>query len=476
MTVTSAAGPRFGVRAPAMSVQLGLSQDEQTALVRQGARVSRHDQLVLVHWPDALVVVEGTRIVDLLDGGREAHRADFPVSHFADSLLVPGFVDAHLHFPQTRVIGSASGPLLPWLAQTVFPEEARFSDVAYARQVAHAFVDAAVRVGTTTMFAYSSSSIAATQVLFEVLAERGIRGRAGLTLMDQDCPEALRVTAAEAIRGMTSLAKAWSGHDNGRLDVVVTPRFVLSCSDALMRSAAEFALAHGLWVQTHVAENRDECAAVMARYPQARSYLDVYQQLGLLHERTLLAHAVHFDHSDWRLCAERGARVAHCPDSNFFLGSGCMRWASAHEAGVPLALGSDIAAGRSFDMRRVASSAFDASLLSGHRLNPVDLFATMTLMGAHAIGLGGETGSLEVGKHADMVLLGRSRFPHSEPPLLPEGLVASLIFGSDQWPVTRVWAGGRPLSVLQSPTQAVGMMGGNAALSQAGTGRFGGAC
>jgi guanine deaminase len=350
---------------------------------------------------DALLVVEGGRFarVEPFHGGA----ASGPVHDLRPAVLVPGFVDTHAHFPQARVVGSAGAPLLEWLADTVFPEEARFRDEAYARTVAAELTARLAAAGTTTACLYSSSDERATALLFEALAASGLRAVAGLTLMDQRCPEALRVPRAEALAACERLASAWHGHDGGRLSFAITPRFALSCSRALMEDAARLAEERALPVQTHLAESPAEGAAVLAEHAIAADYLGVYERVGLVGPRTIFAHAIHLSGDEWDRLAARGAAVAHCPDSNFFLGSGRMRLEEARARGVRVGLGSDVAAGRSFDLRRAMAYAYDNALCVGHRVRAAELFVMATLGGARALGLDARIGSLEAGKEADFL-------------------------------------------------------------------------
>lgn len=351
---------------------------------------------------DAVIVVEDGHITSVSPWESAPPR---PVHDLRPAVLVPGFVDTHVHFPQTRVIGHAGAPLLEWLEGTIFPEEARFAEAAYARAVAAELVAALAAAGTTTASVYSTSGESATHILFEALAASGLRALAGLTLMDEDCPAPLRVPRAEAMASCARLAARWHGHDGGRLGFVVTPRFALSASRALMEDAARFAADRALLVQTHLSEQPAEGAAVLAKHPFAADYLGVYEAVGLLGSRTLFAHAIHLSASEWDRIAASGARVAHCPDSNFFLGSGRMSLAAARARGVPVGLGSDVAAGRSFDMRRAMAHAYDNALCLGDRVSAEELFTMATLGGARALGLDAVTGSLEAGKEADFVAL-----------------------------------------------------------------------
>lgn len=382
-----------------------------------------------------IVVGEGGRIESVspyLPGATTG-----PLLDVRPAVMTPGFVDAHVHFPQTRIVGSASGPLLRWLEASVFPEESRFRDERYAREVAREFVGRLLSFGTTTTVAFSSSSHRATHVLFEELEASGLRAIAGLTLMDQACPEALRVERGEAIAACEELTHRWHGKDGGRLEFAVTPRFALSCSRTLLEDAGRLAARHGLLVQTHIAENPHEGEATLEAHPYASDYLDVYDRAGLLGPRTLLAHAIHLSVSEWDRLAERRARIAHCPDSNFFLGSGRMRLALAKERGIPVALGSDIGAGRSFDVRRAVASAYDNALCAGAAVPPEELLTMATLGAAEALGLAARIGSLEPGKEADLVTV-------ELPPYVErrEDVVAHVAFGSDVAAVSRVYVRG----------------------------------
>jgi len=353
-------------------------------------------------------------------------------------LIVPGFIDVHLHYPQTRVIGSASGPLLDWLSHTIFPEEERFGDEVYARRVADEFVDHCLAVGTTTVSAFSSSDPRATEILFETLAQRGLRAFAGLTLMDQNCPEALAVPVDVAMAECRRLVTRFHGFDGGRLRFSVTPRFALSCSREMLSAAGALANELDLMVQTHIAENAREGEETLAAHPYARDYLGVYEAAGLLGPRTLLAHAIHLSSAEWDRLAASGARVAHCPDSNLFLNSGRMRLDQARKRGVAVGLASDVAAGRSFDLRRATAYAYDNAQLAGFQVTPEVLFELATLGGAKALGLSDSVGSLEQGKQADFAVLERPPYEDGI-----KGALRAATLGSALAPVVSTYIRGR---------------------------------
>ena len=382
---------------------------------------------------DAHLVVRGSRIESV--GGP---RPEGTLTHdLRGHLIIPGLVDAHVHYPQTRVVGSASGPLLPWLEHTVFPEEARFAEESYATTVAMEFCRAVVARGTTTVGAYASSSLVGARALFEALDASGLRAVAGPVLMDQNCPAELRVAEEPAIAALDALL-AEVHRPQGRLSLAVIPRFAISCSMKLLRRAAEFAERHDLAVMTHVAENHDEGRETLRLHSVAEDYLGVYEHAGLVGPRTLLAHAIHLSASEWDRVAERGAKIAHCPDSNFFLGSGSMPLGEVDRRDVTVGLGTDVAAGRSFDLRRTVGHAHDAALITGASAPPERLFRMATLGGAQALGLGDVTGSLEPGKAADFAVL---RLPPHEPS--EQDALRYATFAADLAPVVRVAVDGR---------------------------------
>lgn len=389
---------------------------------------------------DALVVFDGHGRISSVGPFSEDAAKDLEVRDVRPWLISPGFVDAHLHYPQIRVIGSASGPLMPWLERTVFPEEARFVHDEHARTVASELVQRLLSMGTTTAVLFSSSSPSATNILFETLAFSGLRAIAGLTLMDQHCPEAVCVSADEALAAARRLTEAYHGYDDGRLAFAITPRFAPTCSRDLLERSAELAREKNLYVQTHISENADEVHAALDVHPWAKDYLDVYEKTGLLGSRSLLAHAIHLSPSEWDRIRQNDARIVHCPDSNFFLGSGRHPLSEPQKRGIPVALGTDVAAGRTFDVRRIMSSAYDNALCLNHRVSPDELFRLGTLGGAEALGLEASIGSLEMGKDADISVI--------ELPPYVEGVsdvLSRIVFSSDTTIVREVYVRGKRL-------------------------------
>ena len=409
------------------------------ALALRGTLLSPHAAGGTLFEADGLLLVDAEGTIRYA-GPFRAAKYRGPVDDVRPNLITPGFIDAHAHFPQTRIIGCATGPLLDWLANSVFPEEARFTRAAYAKTVAAELVGRLAQAGTTTVALFSSSSPSATATCFSALAEAGLRGIVGLTWMERIGPPALRITTKAAVAASERLIRRWHGFDHDRLRFAVTPRFALSCSRSMLRAAGDLAGAHDLPVQTHIAENDHEGVATLKAHPYASSYLDVYDQAGLLGPRTILAHAIHLTRRDFNRIGETDSTIAHCPDSNFFLGSGRMRLKPPLSLGIRVGLGSDVAAGRSFSMRRAMASAYDNALAVGHPVALPELLRLATFGGAEVLGCAATTGSLEVGKEADVVVVPQRR---ATPTL--DAALAGLIFDTDETHVARCYVRGRRL-------------------------------
>jgi len=380
---------------------------------------------------DALVVIGGTgRIVDVRPPDGTPVDADL-----RPGVLTPGFVDAHLHYPQVRMVGAATGPLLDWLEGEIFPEEARFADPEHAATIAEVFCRALAAAGTTLAVVYGSVHPEATDLLFQALDRAGLRAIAGPVLMDAHCPEELQLPPERALPALEALADRWHGHD-GRLQVAVIPRFALSCSEAMLAGAGRLSRERGLLATAHLAENPEECALARERFGMP-DYLSIYERAGLVHERSLFAHCVHLSDSEWDRFAGAGARVAHCPDSNCFLGSGHMPIQAVEQRGIRLGVGTDVAAGRTFRVPRLLSSAYDNSVAVGTPVDPRRLLWWGTRGGALALG---ETrvGSIERGMSADLVWSDLPEWVDNE-----HCALAWLLFDHDAPRPHRTWVRGR---------------------------------
>ncbi|HWS74388.1 MAG TPA: guanine deaminase [Quisquiliibacterium sp.] len=354
---------------------------------------------------DGLLVVADGRIVDLGEHAAAAARhPGLDVTDWRGLTLAPGFVDIHVHYPQLDLIGSAADGLLPWLERRTFPLESRFSDPAVASETAAFFLEELLRNGVTSAMVWGSSHPQSVDALLAESRRRRLRLIAGKCLMDSDVPEGVRDATQRGLEDTDALIRRWHGVD--RLGCAITPRFAPSCSPRQLAGASALARAHpSAWVQTHAAENREEVDLVRRLYPEARSYLDVYDAAGLLRPRSVYAHCIHIDDEDRHRLAGSGAAVAVCPTSNLFLGSGLFDFAAARAAGVPWGLASDVGAGTSLSPFRTMLAAFEVARLRGVTLDAGELWWRHTGGAARAIDQHTHVGNLAPGREADFIAL-----------------------------------------------------------------------
>jgi guanine deaminase len=364
------------------------------------------------HFEDGLLVVEDGRVARV--GPAQPLLASLPrgmqVVDRRPALILPGFVDAHIHYAQTDVIASAGRNLLHWLEQYTFPEEARFEQHAHALEVAEFFLDELLRHGTTTAMVFGTVHRASADAFFEAAGRRNLRMVAGQVMMDRHCPERLRDTPEGVRRDVRELVERWDGQ--GRLHYAITPRFAVTSSDEELRLAGELARTYpNAFVHSHLAEHLEEVAWVRRLFPSRRSYLDVYDHFGLLRERAIYAHCLHLDATDRRRMAESGAAAAFCPTSNLFLGSGLFDIDAADAAGMSFALATDVGAGTSFSMLRTMAEAYKVAQLQGQQLSALRGFYLATLGGARALRLDDRIGSFAPGREADFLVLDPQAIP-----------------------------------------------------------------
>ena len=320
------------------------------------------------------------------------------------TLILPGFVDAHIHYAQTDAIASPGRNVLHWLETHIFPEEARFSRPEHAAEVAEFFLDELLRHGTTTALVFGTVHRESADAFFAAAHRRNLRMGAGRVLMDRHAPDGLCDADADGCGPEESLIEKWDGH--GRLHYAITPRFAITSSEAQLRRAGVLAKAHPkAFVHSHLAEHPDEVAEVRRLFPDARSYLDVYDRHGLLRERAIYAHCLHLDREDRRRMAASGAAAAFCPTSNLFLGSGLFDIDATDEAGMKFALATDVGAGTSFSMLRTMAEAHKVAQLRGQTLTALRAFYLATLGGAKALRLDDRIGSFAPGREADFIVL-----------------------------------------------------------------------
>jgi len=365
--------------------------------------------------PDGLLLVAEGKVVGI--GPYKEMRGtagNAPVRDHRGCLLMPGFVDTHIHYSQTGMIASYGEQLLSWLETYTFPAEACFSDAAHARLLADRCLDELLRNGTTTAMVFGTVHPESVDAFFEASEARRLRMIAGKVLMDRHAPSNLLDTPERAWAESSALIDRW--HGRGRARYAVTPRFAPTSSDAQLQVARRLLEDHpGVYLQTHLAENRHEVAWVEALFahlppPPGKThcgYLDVYDHFGLVGPRSVFAHAIHLDARDFQRLSQRGAGIASCPTSNLFLGSGLFPFAQATGPDHPvgLGLGTDVGAGTSFGMLQTLNEAYKVAQMGGQRLSPLQAFYLATLGGARTLDLEDCIGSFQPGREADLVVL-----------------------------------------------------------------------
>ena len=326
------------------------------------------------------------------------------IDDHSGSFIMPGFIDAHVHYSQTQVIGSYGAQLLDWLRNYTFVEEQKFADPAHCARVAAFFLDELFRSGTTTAMVYCSVHPESVEAFFAEAQARGARMIAGKVMMDRDAPEALMDTSQQGYDQSKALIERWRGR--GRLDYAITPRFAVTSTQAQLEAAGALAGEFpDCYVQTHANENKAEVARVAALFPEARSYIDVYARAGLLGRRSVLGHCIHLQESEVGALAGSGSVAAFCPTSNLFLGSGLFDQARLAQAGVRIALATDVGGGTSYSMLHTAAEGYKVLQLNGQSWPALEAFYRMTLGNARALSLDDLIGSIEIGKEADLVAL-----------------------------------------------------------------------
>ncbi len=396
----------------------------------------------------AVAVGEG-RIVAVgpADRLRAAHPAATVVDH-GDALILPGFVDAHAHYPQTAIIASWGKRLIDWLETYTFPEEARFADPNYARAQAETWLDLLIAHGTTSVASFCTIHLASVDALFEAAEARGMGVTAGRTCMDRNAPAPLRDTAQAAHDDSAALIARW--HGRGRARYAITPRFTPTSSpEQLEALGALWAANPDCAMQTHLSEQREEVAWVAELHPEARDYLDTYEAHGLLGPGAMFGHAIWLTDRERARLAEAGASVVHCPTSNTFIGSGLFDCARAMRGRIGVGLATDTGGGSSFSMLRTMAAAYEIGQLSGTALHPAQLLWLATEGSARAMRREVEIGTLAPGSAADLVVLDLGSTPAiaqraARAETLWESVFPTLMMGDDR-AVAATWIAGRML-------------------------------
>ncbi|MFS4437988.1 guanine deaminase [Paracoccaceae bacterium GXU_MW_L88] len=359
--------------------------EDGALLIRDGKIVARGDY--------ANIAQEGVEVVD--------HRPH---------LILPGFIDTHLHFPQVQVIGSWGAQLLDWLNTYTFPAELAFADADHAREMATAFFDLLTAHGTTTPVAFCSVHPVSAEAYFTEAARRDMAVIGGKVMMDRNAPDGLTDTPERGYDETKALIEKW--HGKGRAEVAITPRFAITSTPAQLKAAGALAQEFpDCPIQTHLSENHDEIAFTAELYPEARDYFDIYQRYGLAGPKSLFGHAIHLTDRERSAIAETDSVAVFCPTSNLFLGSGLFDRDGLEGAGVRTAIATDIGGGTSYSMLRTMDEGYKVLQLNGQKLHPFESYYWSTRGNAEALGKLSEIGTLEVGSAADVVVLDAAATP-----------------------------------------------------------------
>ena len=422
------------------------------------------DAGAVVHVEDGGVLVEAGRIA--ASGAwaevRQLAGPDVPIVDHRPNLVLPGFVDPHIHFPQTQVVASYGTTLLDWLERYTFPEEARYADPTHAAAMAGRFLDEVIRHGTTTLSAFCSVHPASAEALFAAAEARSMRIAAGKVMMDSHAPAGVTDTAQSGYDDSKALIARW--HGRGRALYAVTPRFALTSSPAQLAAAGALAAEHpDCLVQSHLAETAAEIARALALYPDAADYTHIYERHGLTGPRSLFGHCIHLSDREVAALADSGSVAVFCPTSNLFLGSGLFDRRRLKSAGVRTAVATDIGGGTSYSLLRTLDEGYKVLQLNRQSLDPLSSFWQATVGNAAAMGLAGTVGSLAAGGEADLVVLDARATPAMALRMETAESLADELFvlqtlGDDR-AVAEVYIAGEPAKSRPASPCAPGMAG-----------------
>ena len=392
----------------------------------------------------------------IVDAGKIAAIGDYaalrdpglPEIDHRPHLILPGFIDTHIHFPQVQVVASWGAQLLDWLNTYTFPEEARFSEQGHAPAMAEKFLDLLLAHGTTTAVAFCSVHPASAEALFTAAHARDMAMIAGKVMMDRNAPPAVLDTPQQGYADSKALIERW--HGRGRQRYAITPRFAITSTPEQLAMAGQLAREHpDCHIQTHLSENLDEIAYTLSLYPQARDYLDIYESHGLLGPKTLLGHSIHLEAREIARMAETGARAIFCPTSNLFLGSGLFDEAGLRASGVATGIATDIGGGTSYSMLQTLNEGYKILQLRGQKLHPYAAFHWATRGNALALGMADRIGTLDPGTDADLVVLDSRATPAmalrmETAETLTEELFVLQILGDDR-AIAQTYVAGKPM-------------------------------
>ncbi|MBC7386985.1 MAG: guanine deaminase [Cryobacterium sp.] len=398
------------------------------------------DEAATRYESDALVLMQGGKVTEFgnFDSLKDRIPSGVEVVHYRDSLILPGFIDIHVHYPQTQIIGAYGKQLIDWLNRYTFVAEQQFSHEGHARDVARFFLGECLRVGTTTSLVYGTVHPVSVDVFFEEAERRNMRMIAGKVLMDRNAPDALMDTAVSGYDDSKKLLEKW--HGRGRLSYAITPRFAPTSTPAQLEAAGalwkEFP---GVYMQTHLSENQSEVEWVRDLFPERKNYLDVYDHYGLVGKRAVFGHGIHLGENEWQRCYDAGAAIAHCPTSNEFLGSGLFRFDIAKNNARPVRVGlaTDLGAGTSFSQLQTMNEAYKIAQLSGFSLSAIQAYYLATRGAAEALYLEDKIGTIAPGFEADLVVLDLRSTPlidfrMNHCTTLQESLFIQMMMGDDR--------------------------------------------
>ncbi|CAI0930996.1 Guanine deaminase [Serratia fonticola] len=397
---------------------------------------------------DGLLIIRDGR-VEWFGNWEEGHHQipdSIRVRDYSGKMIVPGFVDTHIHYPQCEMVGAYGEQLLDWLNKHTFPAEKRYNDLEYAREMSAFFIKQLLRNGTTTALVFGTIHPESVEALFESARHINMRMIAGKVMMDRNAPDYLLDTAESSYSQTKALIERW--HNNGRLLYAITPRFAPTSSpeqlEMVQRLRQEYP---DVYLHTHLSENKDEVAWVKALYPEHKNYLDVYHHYGMTGRKSVFAHCVHLEDAEWDCLHQTQSSIAFCPTSNLYLGSGLFNLPNAWRKKVRVGMGTDIGAGTTFNMLQTLNEAYKIMQLQGYRLSAYEAFYLATLGGADALGLADTIGNFNLGKEADFVVLEPTATPlqqlrYDNSKTLMDKLFVMMTLGDDR-SIYRTYVDGR---------------------------------
>ncbi|MEE3241392.1 MAG: guanine deaminase [Pseudomonadota bacterium] len=377
---------------------------------------SKFGESAICHFEDGLLVVNSSGEIVACGEAKTLLKewgGNCSYNEYKNHLIVPGFIDSHIHFPQTEMLAAHGEQLLSWLENYTYPVEENFCNKSYSLKIANVFLTELLKNGTTSAVVFGSVHKESVDALFELSYEKNMRIVAGKALMDRNVPLGVSENTLDGFIKSKELIDQW--HNKGRLSYAVTPRFAASSSYQQLEGCKKLLNDYpDLYLQTHLSENHEEIDFVKKTYPTFPNYLSIYDEFDFLSRPSIFAHCIHLEEKEWDLLSNTKAVISHCPTSNLFLGSGLFDMKKSRNFNIPVTIGTDIGAGTSFSMMQTFSEAYKIQQLQGTSLNGFDGLYLMTLAGAKAINLDHRIGTLEAGTEADFVILNYNSTPYME--------------------------------------------------------------